>query len=206
MPSKQQRNLLDQQVTEWQKHLNGAAAYLRARGFTRQTAERFRLGVDPADGRLVIPYLTPTGPWTYKKRCIEHDNCKHFHPDKYLAEAGAPPRLFNAQTLLTADRCLVVEGEMDAMAVEQLGLSAVAFPGASNWQRCWRFCFDSCLEVVVVGDGDEPGRKAAGVVAESLRSAVSADVSVVVLPDGEDANSFINSFGEEQFLAEIGWL
>lgn len=205
MPSASARNSLEVKITQWQTQLDGAAAYLRNRGCTRETAVQFRLGFDGT--RLVIPYLTVAGPWTYKLRCVEHADCKAVgHKEKYIAEPGASLHLFNAGVLLDADRVVVVEGELDAVACTQAGVAAVGYPGANNWQKYFRWAFDSCDDILVVADGDDAGRKAAGTVAASLRGAVGGDVRVVAMPDGHDASSFIAEYGEEEFLLETEWL
>lgn len=182
------------------------AQYLMARGIQKEAAQRFRLGRDPETGRLTIPYLTPAGPWAIKTRCIQHDNCKEHGCHKYVYDAGAVPTLFNVAAL-DAERVIVVEGELDAVIAEQYGVPAVAYPGASTWQSnsFWRWCFDSCVEVVVVADGDDAGRNAGRVVAGSLRDAVD-DVRLVVLPDGHDTSSFIGAQGVGAFLERIDWL
>jgi DNA primase len=200
------RASLESKVTEAEANLAGALPYLESRGITEDTARRFRLGY--LDGKLVIPYLSPAGPWHCKYRCISDHNCKDVGHGKYTYDSGAEHHLYNAQTLLTATGVIVTEGEIDAITAEQHDLPAVAYPGAETWAKYkfWRWCFDSVDEIVVVGDGDEPGRKAATSVSDSLRSSVTADVRMVVLPDGEDTNSFITKYGSGEYLAEIEWL
>lgn len=185
--------------------MNSAKAYLDSRGINPESIEKFQLGFDTGSRRLTIPYLTPAGPFAVKERCIADHNCKDTNHPKYLYEQGTVPHLFNAPALLQADLAVVVEGELDAISVDQLGLTAVAYPGTSTWKSnpCWRWCFDSLTEVVVVADGDDQGRQSAARVADSLRAAVSADVRVVNLPDGEDSNSYINRFGEAEYLEKV---
>jgi Toprim domain-containing protein len=186
---------------------------LKGRGFDRSAVERFQLGVvdDPLpehrhlEGWLVIPYLTVSGPVDLKFRCTEEHVCKAVHGTKYLYVKGTKPRLFNARTLVHAEGTVVMtEGELDAVAVETMAdLPAVAYPGAESWgsakQRHWPRVFDGVDRIVVVADGDEPGRKAAETVATSLERAVA-----VRLPDGEDANSFLLQHGAEKFRELIG--
>lgn len=211
MPSPAQQKSLESRIAAYETTLAGekgagVRSYLDRRGLTAETITRFRLGANPENGRLTIPFLNPAGAWSVKQRCVDHDDCKPIHPDKYINDPGAGVHLYNAQTLLTAERVVLVEGELDAITVEQIGFPAVAYPGVNNWQKWFRWTFDSVDEVVVVGDGDEPGRKAANSVTESLRSAISGDVRAVILPDGEDTNSFVLKYGAEAYLMEMGWL
>lgn len=193
-------------------HLNvtGALAYLANRGIIPRAIDQFKLGVDPASGRLTIPYLSPAGPWIIKYRCIEDHSCKDLGHGKYTNDVGAAIHLFNASALMGADVAVIVEGEIDAISVTQLGFTAVAYPGTAMWKANphWRWCFDSLSDVIVVADADEQGRKAAAGVAESLRNSVSADVRVVHLPgdDGTDSNSYINQYGETDYLERLDLL
>lgn len=238
MPSAEQRNSLAQQVRAYHDQIEegGAERYLTDRGFTRRTINRFMLGYsgdtgEKTSGRLTIPYLSPRGPWQVKYRCLErHDGtCKENRHGKYIYEDGAELLLYNADTLLTADRVVIVEGELDAAMVEQCGAPCVGYPGVDSWKksRYFRWCFDSVDEVIVVGDGDPPekhprnkdkapgdpgwvdhgvGEEAAKAVANDLRTSLpDLDVRVVVMPVGHDSNSFIVEHGQLDYLETIGW-
>jgi len=209
MPSDALRKSLAAEIQSAAANLPGSPGldYLISRGITAETAEQFQLGYD--NNSLTIPYLTPAGPWTVKRRCIANHNCKDIDGhSKYMNTPGVELHLFNAQTLLTATSVVVTEGELDAVTAEQHGIPAVAFPGAQAWtkHRYWGYCFDSVDDVTVVADGDEPGRKAAEVVVKGLRELTTADVRLVVLPDGEDVNSLVRANGESVLLEVLGWL
>lgn len=185
--------------------MNGARAYLASRGITPESIDRFKLGVDPDNNQLTIPYLSPAGPWLVKYRCLRDHDCKETGHARYFYDTGAGHHLYNASALLTADVAVVVEGELDAVTVTQVGLTAVAYPGTAAWKANphWRWCFDSVDTIVVVADGDEAGRKAAAGVAESLRNSVNADVRTVILPDGEDSNSYLVNHGDYDYLERL---
>jgi Toprim-like len=181
--------------------------------------ERFRIGVvvEPEPGHehlkgwMCIPYLTVSGPVHLKFRCLENHRCKdHGHP-KYMGpasdagrvEKGAPKAwLFNAQAVLTAEDWIVItEGELDAVAVETLAdMPAVAQPGSTIWAKVpyWPRVFDG-LKPIVLADGDRAGREAAQQVAASLW-----DARVVQMPEGEDANSFLVTYGVDEFYRRLG--
>lgn len=213
-PSASARKALAKLVDQYHEQVDGATPYLSERGIARTAIDKFKLGFvaesdNPAIvGRLVIPYLTPAGPVNTKFRCLADHNCKDAKCAKYIYVEGSGHNLFNAQTLLTAERAILVEGELDAVAAEMAGVPAVAYPGTQTWDgnKHWRLCFDSVSEVAVVADGDDPGRKAAKRVADSLRDVVDGAVSVIYMPEGEDTNSFLHQHGELEFLDKIGWL
>lgn len=181
------------------------------RGLPPERLVRYGLGVvfgpeaehEQYEGRLSIPYVTPTGVVDLRFRCLEPHDCKEHNHGKYLSMQNAKPHLYNVRAF-SADLPFIVitEGELDAIAVEcHTGIPAVAVPGATVWgkHRFWRRCFDGYQDVVVVADGDAAGRECAG--------AISKDIPVsrmVRLPDGEDSNSFIQRHGPDEFMRKIG--
>jgi len=187
-----------------------AMPYLASRGLTKEVAAMFSLGyVSEGEyaGRVSIPYVTPGGVVAIKYRCADISHGEHKDKDlkcpKYLSESGVGIHLFNAQVLIRcADTIVVTEGEMDAICVQAYtGLPAVAYPGVDTFhkQRYFRLCFEGVGEVIVVADGDEPGRMAAHKVAESI----GMNARVVDLPNGEDSSSFIASQGAGRFLERV---
>lgn len=188
--------------------MNGARAYLGSRGITAASIDKFQLGYDLATGRLTIPYLTPAGPFVIKYRCIGNHDCKEHGHGKYVYDTGSAIHLYNAQALRNSELVVVTEGELDAISVDQTGVAAVGYPGTAMWKANphWRWCFDSLEQIIVVADGDEPGKKAGTAVTESLRNAVDADVRLVVLPDGQDSNSYLTEFGETDYLERLDLL
>lgn len=198
MPSPNVRGSVESQIQRFETALetaDGVLSYLADRLITPDTAKIFRLGYNPDKKRLSIPYLSPAGPWNIKYRCVSHDGDCEGHA-KYLYETEADMHLFNASVLLDAERVVVTEGELDTVLATQIGLSAVAYPGTQNWQKHFKYCFDSVDEAVVVADGDEPGVKAAKRVVEDLRSAIGGDVRLVVMPPGHDLSSYVKAYDE----------
>jgi DNA primase len=61
----------------------------------------------------------------------------------------------------------------------------VGIPGATNWQKHYRYIFDDFTRIVAFADGDEAGKK----WGEMLREKVGA--VVVNLPEKQDVNSLI---------------
>jgi DNA primase len=221
LPSSASRALLEQQVQKYHSQVGEVVPYLTSRGLNQQAIDRFKIGYTgdtdnySTRNRLAIPYLTPAGPWHIKYRCIEQHDCKEAKCKKYTYEGGQQQHMYNAAVLLDAERVVLVEGELDAISVSQCGVPAVAYPGAQTFRsnKHWRFCFDSCDEIIIVADGDPPDDKGMGVgereateVARTLRDSVPGDVDVVVLPQGHDSNSLIQQEGYEDFLLRINWL
>src|SRR5690606_2326001 len=65
----------------------------------------------------------------------------------------------------------VCEGELDALVLTQLGLHAVAIPGASGWNRRHSYMLAGFNEIYVWGDPDEAGDRFSAKVLRSMRAA-----------------------------------
>lgn len=88
-----------------------------------------------------------------------------------------------------ADEIWVAEGEKDVLALVAAGVQATCCPGgAGKWGKVREDCLDAFLgaSVVVVADKDEPGRRHAEQVRDSLASIASA-VRIVEAAEGKDA-------------------
>lgn len=197
-PSTEQKHSLEARLRRYEQHRPQLLPSLTARGLGAGAAERFRLGYvepspeDPARlwRRMAIPYLTPTGVVQIRYRCTLNHDCKVEGCPKYLGDAGQQVTLYNAQaTLDTSDVLFLTEGELDAVAIESLiGRPAVGIPGARAWAAhpYWARCFVNFARLILPADGDEPGAELAAAVAKSL-----PEVTVVQLPDGDDANTVL---------------
>lgn len=190
--------------------VRGAASYLGPRGlWDRSITDSYLLGhvTEPAagdedfTGRLVIPYLTPSGVVNLKFRCIEAHDCKAVeHHVKYLGYSGAGDRMYNVAALRDAgDRIHIAEGELDALSATVAGFHAVGISGASKWQPHYSKLVEDFDDVVVFADGDKAGRDFAKHVRSELNNA-----RIVYFPEGEDANSLLAARPVAEFADLVG--
>jgi 5S rRNA maturation endonuclease (ribonuclease M5) len=95
----------------------------------------------------------------------------------------------------------VVEGEKDADALAELGLTATCnAAGAGKWRDEYTTAL-SGAKVVIVADKDEPGRKHAFAVAASLAGR-AADISIVEAVEGKDASDHLDAgYTTSEFVA-----
>ncbi|NNC94890.1 MAG: DNA primase [Chitinophagales bacterium] len=97
------------------------------------------------------------------------------------------------------DQCFLVEGYTDVIAMAQAGIeNVVASSGTALTPDQIRLIKRYTEQITIIYDGDEAGKKAAtrgGDIAleEGLK------VSILVLPDGEDPDSFIRANGAAAF-------
>lgn len=105
--------------------------------------------------------------------------------------------------IVRRDRCFLVEGYTDVISMHQAGIdNVVASSGTSLTQGQIQLIRRFTQNMTVLYDGDSAGIKA------SLRGinmilAEGMNVKVVLLPDGEDPDSFAQSHTSEDFLQFI---
>lgn len=144
-------------------------AYLKTRGFTRDEIMAAGIGYDLDKKRVVIPFSTD--PFEYYH--IDRD-VTGAHPHKYekpSARRVGPQPLHNPRAL-EADTVFIVEGVLDAMAVEACGHEAVALCGTS-----YGHTLNAIIErgykgtVLLLLDNDDAGRRAQHQFAAELERA-----------------------------------
>lgn len=105
--------------------------------------------------------------------------------------------------LIKTDRCYLVEGYTDVLALHQSGIeNVVASSGTALTPDQIRLIKRFTPNITIIYDGDEAGIKA------SLRGIdlvleEGMNVKVLLLPDGEDPDSFSRSRSSSEFLAYI---
>lgn len=194
---------LGEAATTYHKTVAQAADYLKGRGITGEAAVTFRLGYvdepligdEDYQGRLAIPYLTPTGVVDIRYRSIAGSG------PKYMGRAGATTHPYNVAALhADSDMLVICEGEIDTITMHGLcGVPAIGMPGAQAWKEHYRILVDEYRKVFVMCDGDQAGREFGKTLIRELSNAVA-----VHLPDGEDVNSLYLSAGRDAVRGRIG--
>ena len=105
--------------------------------------------------------------------------------------------------IIKKDRCYLVEGYTDVISMHQAGIvNVVASSGTSLTTNQIRLIQRFTNNITVLYDGDNAGIKA------SLRGidmilAQGMNVKVLLLPDGEDPDSFARSHSADEYVAYI---
>ena len=82
----------------------------------------------------------------------------------------------------------ICEGPIDAITLIQQGFNAVGVLGVKRFKKEWVNWFKD-LNVVLVFDGDEPGKEAANNLLSLFNSCGHRSIKNIELPGGEDINS-----------------
>ena len=203
---------------------NPLAQALKAKGFkeefiTNNVDTKIGVGVvgKSEDGRLydrfrdrvMFPIFTVSGkPVAFAGRILKKkDNVGKYvnSPDSIIySKTNELYGLFQAkQAIARADMCYLVEGQMDVISMHQSGIENVVASGgtALTKPQIWlikRFTSN----ITVLYDGDAAGIHAALRGIDMFLEA-GFNVKVVLLPDGEDPDSYAQNHDSTEFIRYI---
>ena len=181
-----------------------AGLLIQPEGEEREPYDRFR-------GRLMFPIRDRRGRViAFSARILGQGEPKYLNsPDTPLFDKGRT--LFNidkaAAASREADRVIVVEGQMDVIALDQAGIGeAVAPLGTAMTETQLGLLWRLAPSPLLCFDGDAAGQKAA------LRAALRAlphvgpgrSLGFVTLPPGQDPDDLVRASGRQALEALLG--
>ena len=112
--------------------------------------------------------------------------------------------IFQARKKITSeDRCYLVEGYTDVLSLHESGIeNVVASSGTALTQEQIRLIKRFTQNITIIYDGDEAGIKAS-IRGIDLVLEEGMNVKIVLLPDGEDPDSYSKKVSNEEFAAYI---
>ncbi|MBK8808216.1 MAG: DNA primase [Bacteroidales bacterium] len=182
--------------------------YLEQTGLTivkdNYNTDRFR-------GRVIFPIHTLSGQVIgFGGRILKQD------PEKKLAKYLNSPQseiydksntlygiFYAKKSIVQQDKCYLVEGYTDVISMHQCGLeNVVAASGTSLTEPQIRMIHRFTPNVTIIFDGDLPGIKAA---LRGINMVLEAglNVKILLLPDGEDPDSFSKAHTSDEFIDYI---
>lgn len=203
---------------------NPLAAALKKKGFkeefiTNNVDTKIGVGVvgKSEDGRLydrfrdrvIFPIFTVSGkPVAFAGRILKKkDNVGKYvnSPDSLIySKTNELYGLFQAkQSIARTDMCYLVEGQMDVISMHQSGIeNVVASGGTALTKPQIRLIQRFTSNITVLYDGDAAGIHAAlrGI---DMFLEEGFNVKVVLLPDGEDPDSFAQNHDSTEFIRYI---
>lgn len=157
-------------------------------------------GIDALTNHIVIPYFVSGNAVSFRGR-----NLGNFGP-KYITLTGHKAYLFNSDVVWCKQSELVIaEGELDAILMNQLGLSAVGLPGANSWQDAWDSYVDATMvsRLYICFDTDKAGKDAS----EKIALRFNGRAKIIELPfeenEGNDFTDWISHGGTIKGFREL---
>ncbi len=166
-------------------------------------------GLDFFRERVIFPFHNLSGKVIGFGGRIIKDNVK---APKYLNSPESPIYnkrktlygLYQARTSIRkSDQCILVEGYTDVLALHQSDITnVVASSGTSLTEQQARLIKRFTSNVLVIFDGDLAGEKAA-IRGLNIFLEQGINVSLVLLPAGQDPDSQVNELGKSAFTEFI---
>lgn len=180
--------------------------WLSQRGISIGTAQTYQLIGEEIGGKAVVgfPYFNKEGSVVAVK--------KRFTGDKKFLCEGSPASFFGIRHLKKGEDIVIVEGEMDVLAMAEAGICAVSIPNGSpmkvtegkidpvedtKFKFLWsaKEYIDAAQKIIIATDMDAPGE---AVAEEIARRVGKGKCWRVKFPSGtKDANDLLLKEGKE---------
>jgi DNA primase len=196
----------------WDAFLTAALA----KGYSKELMEKAGLiksrdgkTYDSYKGRVIFPIFSNTGRILgFGARILK----KNEHAPKYVNSPENELYVKNKvlyglyqsrQSISKLDECYLVEGYTDVISLHQAGVTnVVASSGTSLTEGQLKLIGNLTRNLTILYDGDAAGVKAA-LRGLDMALAESFNVKLVLLPEGEDPDSYVQQLGAEQFYDYI---
>ncbi|MDE6677801.1 MAG: toprim domain-containing protein, partial [Ruminococcus sp.] len=184
------------------------------RGISLETLNRFNIGyvenwrhpktpiTVPTSPRLIIP----TSKYSYLARDTRESLTNA--QKKYSKSKVGQVHIFNIEALRTTDKPIfVVEGEIDALSIIDVGGEAVAIGSTSNvniFLDCLKDCIKSNTKptLIILLDNDNAGQKATEKIIEGLQDTDIVYYQIDIVAPYKDANEALIA-DREEFSAKV---
>lgn len=164
-------------------------------------------GYDRFKGRVMFPVLNVAGKViAFGGRTLKKDLAKYVNSPESLIykKSNELYGLYQAkQSIVKKEKCFLVEGYTDVISMHQAGIeNVVASSGTSLTEGQIRMIHRFTDNVTVLYDGDAAGIKASlrGI---DLLLAEGLNIKVLLLPDGDDPDSFARKHNATDFQKYI---
>ena len=177
-------------------------ALLLKAGLVTQREDKYQ---DNYRGRIIFPIHNPGGKIAgFGARIIKKNDKapKYINTPEneiYIKSKILYGSYFARMAIDKADECLLVEGYTDVVSLHQAGIeNVVASGGTSLTQDQLRLVKKYCNNLTIIYDGDSAGIKAA-LRGLDLALEERLNVKLVLIPDKEDPDSYVNKIGADAF-------
>ena len=187
--------------------------YFESRGISRGTVDAFQIGSD-IEGNIIFRFFWDGVDVYHKYRKPYKPKTPDEKRRKEWQFSGAKPILFNMDNVIFSQPLIITEGQLDAMALYEAGLTnVVSVPsGCDNLEfvtLCWDW-LEKFNTIILFGDNDDPGRRMIDTLVKRLgeyRMLVVRDYPVIPNSNPaafcKDANEVLFRYGEAKLLEMV---
>ena len=190
------------QVTDVPRVGTKVEQWFESRGISAQTLQDLRVGEGPewmpqtgkSENTILFNYFMGDQLINIKYR----DGRKNFKLFK-----GAEKIFYNIDATVGYDSCIIVEGEMDVLAMHEAGIkNVISVPNGATLNSNNLDYLDNCIDylddktkIILAVDTDEPGQ---ALKQEFIRRLGAEVCYLVDFEDCKDANEYLVKYGKEQ--------
>ncbi|MDD4776383.1 MAG: toprim domain-containing protein, partial [Syntrophomonas sp.] len=176
----------------------GETDYFRRRGISQAIIDRFSLGYEPdfttKDGTGLRTWqagIIPTSRFTYTARNMD----PQAQPTERIRKRGGSSPLFNPQALHSGKPVFIVEGELDALSLLEVGAEATALASPSNTEPFIDYIkrYPPAEGLILSLDNDSTGQETARKLAQELKALEIPFSQVNVSDPYNDPNEALTS-------------
>ena len=121
---------------------------------------------------------------------------------------GAEKVFYNIDSIVGYDSCVIVEGEMDVLALHEAGITnAISVPNGATLNTNNLDYLDNCIDyfedkekVILAVDSDEAGQ---ALQAELIRRLGSEVCYLTTFDDCKDANEYLQKYGKQKLAERV---
>ena len=121
---------------------------------------------------------------------------------------GAEKVFYNIDSIVGHDTCVIVEGEMDVLALHEAGITnAISVPNGATLNSNNLDYLDNCIDyfddkskIIIAVDSDEPGQ---ALQRELIRRLGAETCYISTFDDCKDANEYLMQHGSKELLSRI---
>lgn len=163
--------------------------------------------IDRFRGRVIFPVHNVIGDIVaFGGRTLKHDSAKYVNsPESHIYKKSNELYgiYFAKESIVAENACFLVEGYTDVISMHQAGITnVIASSGTSLTEGQIRLIRRFTENVTVLYDGDAAGIHAS-IRGIDMLLAAGLNVSVLLLPDGEDPDSYSKNHTREEVLSYI---
>ena len=187
--------------------------YFEKRGISAATVDAFKIGSDK-EGNIVFRFFLNGEDVYHKFRIPRKPQTQAEIKRKEWQESGTKPILFNMDNVVFSQPLVITEGQCDAMALYEAGITnVVSVPSGCDNLDWVTTCYDWLEKfntIILFGDNDPPGKKMVDTLTKKLgeyRVLVVRDYPEI--PESnpvqycKDANEVLFRFGESALLEMV---
>ena len=187
----------DSKVVEW----------FKSRGISQQTLTDLRVG----EGAEYMPQTGKTENTIKFNYFMGGDLINITYRDgrkNFKLYKGAEKIFYNIDSIVGYDTCVIVEGEMDVLALHEAGITnAISVPNGATLNTNNLDYLDNCIDyfedkdkVILAVDSDEAGQ---ALQAELIRRLGSEVCYLVTFDDCKDANEYLLKYDKEKLAERV---